>query len=252
VLKFEQKQGTSRDSPCYKDAASFKQSLREQYGLSVPVIKLDISLWNEWEHATNLNDGMIVSFDIDSQKWYVELDDPNDDDEYLIVYEAVCEYSNKHHSAFNRYQLYYEVVLEGDDEILSPDGTLHSLTPTEDWTQVDDDDYNNGRPMLPIEWTGGSDKFSVKITDAEVDTLKNDSMEIRYEKVFEWGLPQYGDDDNETLFEFQAARMRNYMWKWVVEYGWMAKYYSYDNVIKADQVARFYGACLGKMLMGNR
>jgi hypothetical protein len=96
-----------------------------------------------------LNDGMIVPFDIDSQKWYFELDDPDDDDKYLIAYEAVCEYSNEQHSAFNRYQLHYEVVLEGDDKILSADGTLYSLTPTDERTRVDDDD-NNGHPMLPI------------------------------------------------------------------------------------------------------
>jgi hypothetical protein len=43
-LKIEQKQGTSRDSPCYNDATSFKQS----YGLSVPVIYFDIC---EWFHS---------------------------------------------------------------------------------------------------------------------------------------------------------------------------------------------------------
>jgi hypothetical protein len=88
------------------------------------------------ERASNLNDGQIVSFDIVSQKWYVELDDPDDDDEYLIAYDAVCEYSNKEHSTFNRYQLHYKVVVEGDDEIETEDGTLYSLTPAEDWTQV--------------------------------------------------------------------------------------------------------------------
>jgi hypothetical protein len=98
--------------------------------------------------------------------------------------------------------------------------------------------------MLPIEWT-------VKITDVEVNTLKDDSMEIRYEKVFEWCLPMYGDDE-ESLFEYQAASMRNYMRKGIVEDGWTPKFYSFDNVIKADHVARFYGACLCKMLMGNR
>jgi hypothetical protein len=106
--------------------------------------------------------------------------------------------------------------------------------------------------MLPIEWTGGSREFSVKITDAEVDTLKDDSMDIRYEKVFEWCLPRYGDDDIETLFEFQAARMRSYTRKRIVEDGWTPRYYyTFDNAIKADHVARFYGACLVKMLMGN-
>jgi hypothetical protein len=74
--------------------------------------------WWVGYNGTNLNDGMIVSFDINSQKLDFELDDPDDDDEYLIAYEAVCEYPNKQHSAFNRYQLHYEVVLEGDDEVL--------------------------------------------------------------------------------------------------------------------------------------
>jgi hypothetical protein len=37
-LKIELKQGTSRDSPCYKDATSFKQSMSGQHRLSVPVI----------------------------------------------------------------------------------------------------------------------------------------------------------------------------------------------------------------------
>jgi hypothetical protein len=64
-------------------------------------------------------------------------------------------------------------------------------------------------------------------------------------------LPRYGDNDEQTLFEFQAARMRNYMTKRVAD-GWAPKYYHYDKVITADHVARFYEACLAKMLMGNR
>jgi hypothetical protein len=156
-----------------------------------------------WLDGTNLNDGMIVSFNIDSQKLYFELDDPDNDDEYLIAYEAVCEYSNKQHSAFNQYQFHYEVVLEGDDAILSADGSLlYSLTPTDEWTQVGDDD-NNGRPMLPIEWMGGSRDFSVTITDAEVNTLKDDSMKIWYEKVFKWCLPMYGDDDEKVYLNIK-------------------------------------------------
>jgi hypothetical protein len=43
-LKIKQKQGTSRNSPCYKDATSLKQ----QYGLSIPVIYFDI---REWFHS---------------------------------------------------------------------------------------------------------------------------------------------------------------------------------------------------------
>jgi hypothetical protein len=83
----------------------------------------------------------------------IELDDQDDDDQYLIAYEAVCEYSNKQHSTYNRYQLPYEVVLEGDDEIETEDGTLYSLTPTDEWTRVDDDE-GGGRSIDSIEWTG--------------------------------------------------------------------------------------------------
>jgi hypothetical protein len=50
--------------------------------------------------------------------------------------------------------------LVGDDAIETEEGTLYSLTPTDEWTRVDDDD-NNGRTIDPIEWTGGDEEFSV-------------------------------------------------------------------------------------------
>jgi hypothetical protein len=103
----------------------------------------------------------------------------------------------------------------------------------------------------PIEWTGENEEFSVNITDAELNTLMDDSKEIRFEKVFEWCLPQLGDG-NESLFEFQAARMRNCMRKRVGEDGWTPKNYTGNKVITEDNVARFYGSCLGKMFVGNR
>jgi hypothetical protein len=161
----------------------------------------------------------------------------------------VCEYANKQHSTFNQYQLPSELVIEGDDDNETEDGTLYSLTPTEDWTRVNED--GSGRTINPIEWTGGDEEFSVKITDEEVKTLKDDEDEIRYEKVFEWCLPRFGDDD-KSLFEFQAARMRNYMRKRMVEDGWNPRYYTGDRVITGDHVTRFYGACPAKMFMENQ
>jgi hypothetical protein len=76
------------------------------------------------------------------------------------------------------------LILEGDDEIETEDGTLYSLTPTGEWTRVDDDE-DGGRLIDPIEWTGGDEEFSVNITDAEINTLKDENGEIQYEKVFE-------------------------------------------------------------------
>jgi hypothetical protein len=44
--------------------------------------------------------------------------------------------------------------------------------------------------------------------------------------------------------------MQNYMTQRIEE-GWTLKYYHCDKDITADYVARFYGACLAKILMGN-
>jgi hypothetical protein len=209
-------------------------------GIVSSIVGLHVKIPDNWwvgYTGTYLHDGKIEAFDVVNQKWSAALDDQYDDDQYLIAYDAVCEYSNEQHSTFNRYQLLYEVVLEGDDEIETEDGTLYSLTPTEEWTWVDDDD-DGGRSIDPIEWTGENEEFSVNITDAELDTLMDDSKEIRFEKVFEWCLPRLGDD-NESLIDFQAARMRNYMRKRIVEDGWTPKYYTGNKGITADNVVRF-------------
>jgi hypothetical protein len=46
--------------------------------------------------------------------------------------------------------------------------------------------------------------------------------------------------------------MINYMKKRVLEEGYKPRYYIGDKPIIGDHVARFYGACLGKMLSGGR
>jgi hypothetical protein len=94
--------------------------------------------------------------------------------------------------------------------------------------------------------------FLFNITDEEVDQLRDSSGDIRYEKVFRYCLPRFGDNDEQTLFKFQAARMRNYMRKRVIEDSWTPKYYTGDRKITAGHVARYYGACMAKMIMGNR
>ena len=51
------------------------------------------------------HDGKIMSFDIVSQKWFIELDDQDDDDQYLIAYDAILEYCNKLHSTIDSFHL---------------------------------------------------------------------------------------------------------------------------------------------------
>jgi hypothetical protein len=130
---------------------------------------------------------------------------------------------------------------------------INTKTTSDEWDQVtvEDGEDCGGRTIDPIECTV-DEEFSVKITDKEVRTLMDDNKEIRYENVFQWCLPRFGDDD-QSLFEFQAERMRNYMRKRVVEENYKPRwYYTGDKVITGDHVARFYGACLGKMLTGGR
>jgi hypothetical protein len=144
-------------------------------------------------------------------------------------------------------------VFEGDDDIEAEDGIRYTWTPTEEWTQayIEDGDDDGGRTIDPIEWTGADEVEAVNITDQELQLLRDANGETRFENVFEWALPRFCEDDSETLFEFQAARMQNFMTKRVAD-GWTPKYYTWDKVITADHVARFYSASLDKMLMGNR
>jgi hypothetical protein len=76
--------------------------------------------------------------------------------------------------------------------------------PTSEWTQVNIEE-GNGQTIDPIEWAGDEVEV-VNITDEELKGLRDASGEISSDMVFEWCLPRY-DDDDEILFEFQAATM---------------------------------------------
>jgi hypothetical protein len=53
----------------------------------------------------NLHDGRIDSFDTLPQKWNLLLDARDNDDLYLIAYDAVYEYADETSSTFHEYQL---------------------------------------------------------------------------------------------------------------------------------------------------
>jgi hypothetical protein len=201
----------------------------------------------------NLHDGKIVSFDVSSQKWNLLLDARDDDDLYLIAYDAVYEYADENHSTFHEYQLTYQAVEDGDAEMETAQGIRYTKTTSDKWDQIiiEDGEDSGGRTIDPIQCTV-DEEFSVNITDEEVELLKDGFGEIRYEKVFRWCLARYGDNGDISLFEFQAARMRNYMRKRVLEEGYKPRYYYGGRVITGDHVARFYGACLGRMTHGGR
>jgi hypothetical protein len=195
--------------------------------------------WKEYK-SFSLNDGRIVSFDVPTQKWHILLYTPEDgDDLYPMSHKAVCEHSNRHSSAFQDFILSHKAIYEGNDQI-DAGGTRYKRSSPEEWSQVQE---GEGRTINPIPWTGGDEEFYVNITNEEVAGLMDEEDEIRFEKVFQWCLPRYGDNDEQTLFEFQAARMRNYMRKRLVQDDWTPKYCNtVERVITADHVAMFYDA----------
>jgi hypothetical protein len=207
--------------------------------------------WWDGYKGHKLRDGKIHSFDTECKKWNLLLDTQDDDDDlYLMNYNAVCEYSDEDSSTFHEYHLTYHAVRDGDEEIETAEGTTYTKTTFNEWNQVED---GKGRTVDPIEWTG-DEEFPVKITDEEVKTLMDDDKEIRYKKVIQWCLPRYGNgDDEKSLFEFQAARMRNYMGKRVVEEGYKPRYYTEGKAI--TQVIMLLGSMvlvLVKCLLGGR
>jgi hypothetical protein len=119
-----------------------------------------------------LPDGKIDSFDISSQKWNLLLDARDDDDMYPIAYDAVYEYADETSSSFHEYQLTYQSVRDGDEKIETQQAR-YTKTTWEEWIQVSTEEGDgNGRTTDPIECTVDED-FSVKITDEEVELLKD-------------------------------------------------------------------------------
>ena len=105
--------------------------------------------------------------------------------------------------------------------------------------------------MQPVPYTGSATDFLVKISTAELTTLKDDYGDIRFHKVLEWTLPTFGED-NQTLFDWKATHMRNYMLHIMDTQLYKPKYYNPDEgyIISGSDVARFYGFLLGCSLSG--
>ena len=54
------------------------------------------------------------------------------------------------------------------------------------------------------------------MTQEDFESVCDSEGHVRYEKVFEWMLPTFGENDEISFFDFMAARMRNYM-VWIMK-----------------------------------
>ena len=88
------------------------------------------------------------------------------------------------------------------------------MTDAVDWTHVFAETEHPSIPILPIPFEGDQEEFDVNITPEELEELKDDQGDIRFEKVMEWCMPQFDDDSNGDkigLFKLQARRISNYL-----------------------------------------
>ena len=79
-----------------------------------------------------------------SQKWILLLDARNNDDLYLIAYDAVYEYADETSSTFHKYQLTYQAVWIGGGEIDIAEGIWYTKTTLDEWNQVIVEDGEDG------------------------------------------------------------------------------------------------------------
>jgi hypothetical protein len=121
------------------------------------------------------------------------LDDRNEPFPFLMAYDAVSMYAGEDSSTIEDYQLPYQAVFEGDDEVEADNGTRYTRTPTtEEWTKVEieDGEDEGGRKIDPIEWTG-EEADVVNITDEELKSLRDINGVFRVKpsvlsKIYHW------------------------------------------------------------------
>ena len=169
------------------------------------------------------------------------LDDVDDDEPYLMRYDAVVKYCDTDASTFANYTLPAKPIEQPEQEAVIAGKKYHRTLP-EDWTVIED---NTATQINPILYTDDDKDFTINITPEEVEALKDKDGDIRYHKVLEWMLPRFDKEGGgrETLWEFQAARMRNYMKHIIEVYNYKPKYYDpfaekgdFNKEIEGDHV----------------
>ena len=238
-----------------------------------------------------------VDFDEPAGRYFtLRLDADEDEDDEIVFsmrYDAVVHYADEQHERYASFKLPPEALADPQREevrlsrprSLPQRRIFHSSSPTtgdngiassnedeeaseeeeefavyartlpEDWKEIKG--RARGRTIEPIPFTGDNDTFSVKMTDEELESVKDKSGDIRFERIFEWLLPRFGEDGAIDFWEFLAARMRNYMIHIMRAKDFKPKFYNPKPVdildkttIRADHVARFFGCHIARMLRG--
>jgi hypothetical protein len=79
----------------------------------------------------------------------------------------------------------------------------YKMTAHVDWTKISAE--SPGWHIKPIPYTGENEFFGVNMSDWEIEQMKDEHGDIRYDKLFEWMLPTIRE--GESFWRFLAARM---------------------------------------------
>ena len=105
-----------------------------------------------------------------------------------------------------------------------------------------------------MPYTGTLEEFAPKVDDKLLAQFKDASGDIRFEKVFEWLLPRFGEKDEIMYFDWVAAWMRNYMQHIITTKEYKPRYFNLDPevnlTILGSHIACFYRCHMDRMLHG--
>ena len=161
--------------------------------------------------------------------WQLQLDDALYEPElYPMRYGKVLSYGDENRPSYSSFKLLTELVPYPINKTATQNWKEGIQTDPTNWTVPKDSAA--GRIIEPIPYTGESEEFSVKIRDEEIAGVMDVNDDICFSKIIEFCLLHFNHDvlDNGAdspsrpplnIWEWQAARMRNFMMYLIDHYG---------------------------------
>jgi len=184
-----------------------KEWASELVGLRMKVLG---SFWNglSAQERRTFYGGIIKEYNHDKRRWLIQFD--NGDEDQYMRYDAVLRFADEGADTFHDYKLPAIPIPPPDDEVMH-DNEIFVIDKL-NWTEIipGTDNPPEVPDMEPIPYTGEREEFDVRISEEEINSMKDSNGTIRFMNVMRWCLPRF--DDGETdLFTWQAHRMSNYL-----------------------------------------
>lgn len=123
------------------------------------------------------------------------------------------------------------------------DQTKYTLTSPDEWHKIGV--RRKGCSVDTMPFAGGDKSFSIKISEDELMGMMDQHGDLRFDRVFDWLLPGFDEQEDISFYDFLAARMRNYMIYIINEMKFKPEYYD-----PHDHIAWFLGCHMAWMLRG--